>query len=211
MACLALMPRPFDSPARNWIPAELAESIRARHSGPLIFDPMPEPAPRALFDELADALATSPLPDCAAYLCVNHVSDTPSGIYRATTDSRDWQIVAERDVVPDLERIGQTDGRVSLNFHSTAATVYLAVPRARAIEAYGDDAFRRVHLAAGAAAHRVTIAAACHGFAARVHNGYDASAAHRVLGLSDPGETVVFQVAIGKTGNRSGLRLPVVF
>ncbi|MBS2534411.1 nitroreductase family protein [Catenulispora sp. NF23] len=212
MACLAVAPRSGDAlSGQTWVPAELAKVVRARHSGPLIFDPVPEPAPRALLDDLARALATSPLPDYSAYLCVNRVSETPCGIYRTVPGDRGWQLIAERDVVPDLERIGQTDGRVSLNFRSAAATVYLAVPRARAVEQYGDDAFRRVHLAAGAAAHRVTIAAACHGLAARVHNGYDAAAAHQELGLSDPGETVVFQLAIGRVGNHAGLRLPVVF
>ena len=212
MACLAVTPRSGDTPSgQTWIPSELARIVRARHSGPLIFDPVPEPAPRALLDDLARALATSPLPDFSAYLCVNRVSETPGGIYRTTPGCGGWQLVAERDVGPDLERIGQTDGRVSLNFRSAAATVYLAVPRARAVQTYGDDAFRRVHLAAGAAAHRVTIAAACHGLAARVHNGYDAAAAHHALGLSNPGETIVFQLAIGRVGNRAGLRLPVVF
>ncbi|WP_194894584.1 nitroreductase family protein [Catenulispora pinisilvae] len=212
MAGLAVAPRSGDTTSgQDWIPSELSRIVRARHSGPLIFDPGPEPAPRALLDDLALALAASPLPDCSAYLCVNRVSETPCGIYRTTPGCGGWQLVAERDVVPDLERIGQTDGRVSLNFRSAAATVYLAVPRARAVEEYGDDAFRRVHLAAGAAAHRVTIAAACHGLAARVHNGYDAAAAHHALGLSDPGETVVFQLAIGRVGNHAGLRLPVVF
>jgi SagB-type dehydrogenase family enzyme len=195
----------------QWVPPDIAAHIRARHSGPRIFDPLPESAPHALFDELALALAASPLPDVSAYLCAHRVAGVVSGVYRAAAGDVRWTPVVERDVVADLERIGQTDGRVSLNFRSSAAVVYLAVPRARAIEAYGDDAFRRVHLAAGAVAHRITVAAACHGLAARVHNGYDADAAHRLLGLSDPGETVVFQVAIGRVGDHAGLRLPVVF
>jgi SagB-type dehydrogenase family enzyme len=220
MAALALGPGPTRAAASTegsaqasaeWVPPDIAANIRARHSGPRIFDPLPEPAPHALFDELALALAASPLPDVSAYLCAHRVSGVVSGVYRAAAGDVRWNLVAERDVVADLERIGQTDGRVSLNFRSTAAVVYLAVPRARAIEAHGDDAFRRVHLAAGAAAHRITVAAACHGLAARVHNGYDADVAHRLLGLSDPGDTVVFQVAIGRVGDHAGLRLPVVF
>ncbi|MCX5384501.1 nitroreductase family protein [Streptomyces sp. NBC_00083] len=190
------------------VPAGLAAVLRARHSGAAIFDPVPAPAPRALLTDLGADLAAAPFADFSCHLLVQRVADSAPGHY-VHSDGRLWQ-VRDGDPLALLERIGQTEGRVSMNFRSTACTAYIAVRRGSAVAAYGADAFRRLHLAAGAAAHLLCVAAARHGLSARVHNGYDAARAERLLGLA-PDETVVFQVAIGAARPGAAFRLPVVF
>ncbi|GAB2725737.1 hypothetical protein [Kitasatospora kifunensis] len=192
-----------------WVPPDAAAVLRARHSGAAIFDPEPVAAPRALLDDLGAALATAPFADFSCHLLVRQVADTPPGHYVHTGER--LQSVRDGDPVPMLEQIGQTEGRVSLNFRSVACTAYLAVRRATAVARFGADAFRQVHLVAGAAAHLICVVAARHGLTARVHNGYDAATAERLLALTQDEETVLFQVAIGAAKPAAGFRLPVVF
>ncbi|MCX4744068.1 nitroreductase family protein [Kitasatospora sp. NBC_01287] len=194
---------------RPWIPPDAAAVLRARHSGAAIFDPEPVAAPRALLDDLGAALATAPSADFSCHLLVRQVAGTPAGHYVHTGDH--WRPVRDGDPVPLLERIGQTEGRVSLNFRTVACVAYLAVRRGTALARSGADAFRQLHLSAGAAAHLVCVVAARHGLTARVHNGYDAATAERLLGLTVDEETVLFQVAIGAAKPAAGFRLPVVF
>ncbi|MFF7633114.1 hypothetical protein ACFZB9_08180 [Kitasatospora sp. NPDC008050] len=195
--------------ALPWVPPDTAAVLRARHSGAAIFDPEPVAAPQALLDDLGAALATAPFADFTCHLLVRQVADTPPGHYVHTRER--LHLLREGDPVPMLEQIGQTEGRVSLNFRSVACTAYLAVRRGTALARFGADAFRQVHLAAGAAAHLVCVVAARHGLTARVHNGYDAATAERLLQLTPDEETVLFQVAIGAAKPAAGFRLPVVF
>ncbi|MBC3841176.1 hypothetical protein GXW82_15385 [Streptacidiphilus sp. 4-A2] len=197
-------------PARqSWRPRDLAGALRARHSGAAIFDPDPRPAPAELLDELVDALTDAPFPDFSCHLLVNRVAGMRPGHYLCTNGG--LRLLRPGDPLPALERIGQTEGRVSMNFRACAFTAYLAVRREAAVAAYGADAFRRLHLAAGAAAHRICVAAAAHRHSARVHNGYDAAAAERSLGLTGSGQTVLFQIAVGAARPSAAFRLPVVF
>ena len=192
-----------------WAPEDLAGALRARHSGAAIFDPAPVPAPKAMLDELGAALACAPFADFSCHLYLSRVTGLSPGHYRYTGDR--LELVRAEDPVPALEQIGQTEGRVSLNFRAVAVTAYLAVPRGPAVAAHGADAFRRLHLVAGAAAHLLCVVAARHGQSARVHNGYDAATAERLLGLTGADETVLFQIAVGAARPAPGFRLPVVF
>ena len=194
---------------RSWVPPDLAGALRARHSGAAIFDPEPVPAPRALLDDLGAALAAAPFTDFSCHLLVSRVAELPAGHYRYTGDR--LRLVRSGDTVPMLEQIGQTEGRVSMNFRAVAFTAYLAVRRGSAVTSHGEDAFRRLHLVAGAAAHLLGVVAARHGHSARVHNGYDAAAAERLLGLAGAEQTVLFQIAVGAAKPAPGFRLPVVF
>lgn len=198
--------RPGD---RAWHPPDLASVLRVRHSGAAIFDPEPALVTRELIDDLEAALATAPLGDFSCHLLARSVTDLAPGHY-VHVEGRLRQ-VSEGDPLALLEQIGQSEGRVSMNFRSTACVAYLAVRRGAAVARYGDDAFRRVHLGAGAAAHLVCVVAARHGLTARVHNGYDAATAERLLGLMPDEETVIFQVAIGAARPPASFRLPVVF
>ncbi|WP_328306716.1 hypothetical protein OG432_01035 [Streptomyces sp. NBC_00442] len=193
----------------SWLSAGLAPALRARHSGAAIFDPDPAPAPRALLADLGATLAAAPFTDFSCHLLVRRVADSASGHY-VHSYGRLWQ-VRDGDPLALMERIGQTEGRVSVNFRSTACTAYIAVRRGTAVARYGTDAFRRLHLIAGSAAHLLCVAAARHGLSARVHNGYDAAAAERLLGLTMDEETVLFQVAIGAARPGAAFRVPVVF
>lgn len=198
-----------------WVPEDLAGALRARHSGAAIFDPAPVAAPKAMLDELRAALADAPFTGFACHLYLRRVADLPPGLYRCTAD--ELRLLRAEDPVPALERIGRTEGRVSLNFRAVAVTAYLSVPRGPAVARHGADAFRRLHLVAGAAAHLLCVVAARHGQSARVHNGYDAAAAERLLGLTGltgltgADETVLFQIAVGAARPAPGFRLPVVF
>ena len=194
-----------------WVPHDTARALRSRHSGAAIFDPEPVAAPKALLDELAAALARSPFPDVSCHLYVNRVAGMPPGQYLCTDDG--LRLVRAGDPVPVLEQIGQTEGRVSMNFRAVAFTAYLAVPRGAAVAAYGADAFRRLHLAAGAVAHLLCVLAAGHHHSARVHNGYEAATAERLLGPAGTGadQAVLFQIAVGTAKPSAGFRLPVVF
>ncbi|MFF3978077.1 nitroreductase family protein [Streptomyces sp. NPDC001828] len=194
---------------RAWPPPELASVLRSRHSGAAIFDPEPALAPGELLTDLDAALAAAPFGDFSCHLLVQRVTGFSPGHY-VHSDGQLRQ-VRDRDPLALLEQIGQTEGRVSMNFRSTACTAYLAVGRGTAVARHGDDAFRRLHLSAGAAAHLLCVAAARHGLSARIHNGYDAATAERLLGLAPGEETVLFQVAIGAARPGAAFRVPVVF
>ena len=206
MAYLEVGPAAAD---HGWVPADMAGVLRARHSGPALFDPEPTAAPRAMLDELCTVLAHAPFADFACHLYLSRVSGVAPGRYLLTGDG--LRLVEPGDVVPALEQIGRTEGRVSMNFRTVAFTAYLAVRRGAAVARYGEDAFRRLHLVAGAAAHLLSVVAARHGQSARVHNGYDAGTAGRLLGLDGTDETVLFQIAVGRAKPAPGFRLPVVF
>ncbi|MET9532411.1 nitroreductase family protein [Streptomyces sp. NPDC006649] len=202
--------RPVKHPAgRSWPPPDLASVLRARHSGAALFDPEPVLSPQALLTDLGAALAAAPFSDFSCHLLVRRVTGFSPGHY-VHSGGRLRQ-VGDGDPLASLEQIGQTEGRVSLNFRSTACTAYIAVRRGAAVARYGADAFRRLHLTAGAAAHLLCVAAARQGLSARVHNGYDAAAAERLLGLAPGEETVLFQVAIGTARPGAAFRVPVVF
>ncbi|MGC5341897.1 nitroreductase family protein [Streptomyces sp. DT24] len=201
---------PVRHPAdRAWPPPDLAPVLRARHSGAAIFDPGPAPSPRALLTDLGAALAAAPFTDFSCHLLVRRVTGFSPGHY-VHSGGRLRQ-VRDGDPLELLEQIGQTEGRVSVNFRSTACTAYIAVRRGAAVARYGADAFRRLHLSAGAAAHLLCVVAARHGLSARVHNGYHAATAERLLGLAPDEETVLFQVAVGTARPGAAFRVPVVF
>ncbi|WP_371535840.1 nitroreductase family protein [Streptomyces sp. NBC_00466] len=202
--------RSVEQPADpTWPPPDLAPALRARHSGAAIFDPVPTPSPRALLTDLGAALAAAPFTGFSSHLLVQRVAGFPPGHY-VHSDGRLRQ-VSDGDPLELLEQTGQTEGRVSVNFRSTACTAYIAVRRGTAVARYGADAFRRLHLTAGAAAHLLCVVAARHGLSARIHNGYDAAVAERLLGLTPGEETVLFQVAIGTARPGAAFRIPVVF
>jgi len=209
MAYLEVGPTTGTGARPGWVPEDTAAALRARHSGAAIFDPEPVAAPKAMLDELGAALDHAPFKDFSCHLYVSRVAGMAPGHYRCTDGS--LRLVRATDPVPPLERIGQTEGRVSMNFRAVAFAAYLAVPRAAAVAGHGQDAFRRLHLVAGAAAHLLCVVAADHQHSARVHNGYDAAAAERLLGLAGTGETVLFQIAVGAARPAPGFRLPVVF
>ncbi|MEU3369298.1 nitroreductase family protein [Streptomyces sp. NPDC006711] len=192
-----------------WLPPDLASALRARHSGAALFDPDPAPAPHAFLSDAAAALASAPFADFSCHLLLQRVAGHAPGHY-VHSDGH-FQQVGDGDPLVSLEQIGQTEGRVSMNFRATACTAYIAVRRATAVARYGADAFRRLHLSAGAAAHLLCVAAARHGLSARIHNGYDAARAEHLLGLAPGEETVLFQVAIGAARPGAAFRLPVVF
>ncbi|WP_018566127.1 nitroreductase family protein [Streptomyces sp. PsTaAH-124] len=192
-----------------WLPPDLASVLRARHSGAAIFDPAPVAAPARLLTELGAALADAPFDDFSCHLLVSRVTGTGPG--HLVHDGGQTRRVQDGDPLPLLEQIGQTEGRVSVNFRATACTAYIAVRRGEAVAKYGADAFRRLHLTAGAVAHRICVVAARNGLSARVHNGYDAARAAHLLGLSPDEETVLFQVALGTARPGASFRVPVVF
>ncbi|GHB36204.1 hypothetical protein GCM10010331_24530 [Streptomyces xanthochromogenes] len=200
---------PRHPPGRAWPPSDLASVLRSRHSGAAIFDPEPAPVTGELIADLETALDTVPFGDFSCHLLVQRSTDLAPGHY-VHSDGRLGQVGAG-DPLALLERIGQTEGRVSMNFRSTACVAYLAVRRGSAVARYGADAFRRLHLTAGAAAHQICVIAARHGLSARIHNGYEAATAERLLGLVPGEETVVFQLAIGAARPSASFRLPVMF
>ncbi|MFG3284567.1 hypothetical protein [Streptomyces sp. NPDC048111] len=209
MGYLEILPSVERPAARSWPPPDLASVLRARHSGAALFDPVPAPAPRALLADLDVALADAPFSDFTCHLAVQRVIGSAPGHY--LHDGIRLRRTSTGDPLPLLESIGQTEGRVSVNFRSTACTAYIAVRRGAAVAAHGADAFRRLHLVAGAVAHLLCVVAARHGLSARVHNGYDATSAERLLGPAADEETVLFQVAIGAARPTAAFRLPVLF
>ncbi|MFB7596410.1 hypothetical protein [Streptomyces sp. NPDC056160] len=209
MGFLEIGPSARHPTGRAWLPPDLAPVLRARHSGAALFDPAPVAAPRALLADLDAALSDAPFGDFSCHLLVRRVEGVTPGHY--VHEGGRLRPVRDGDPLALLEQIGQTEGRVSLNFRATACTAYVAVRRGSAVARYGADAFRRLHLTAGAVAHRLCVVAAGHGLAARVHNGYDAARAERLLDLAPDEETVLFQVALGTSRRSAAFRLPVVF
>ncbi|MFG2720068.1 hypothetical protein ACGFW5_17490 [Streptomyces sp. NPDC048416] len=209
MGHLEILPSVHHPQDRAWPPPDLASVLRTRHSGAMLFDPEPAFAPGELAVDLGAALAAAPFTHFSCHVLVQRVAGLTPGHYVHSGD-RLCQ-VGEGDPLAMLEQIGQSEGRVSMNFRSTACVAYIAVRRGEAVARYGADAFRRVHLVAGAAAHLLCVVAARHGLAARIHNGYDATTAERLLELAPDEETVLFQVAIGTPRPGAAFRVPVVF
>ena len=190
---------------------DLAATLRSRSSGGRLFDPLPDPVPRAALDEITRVLAAGAAPEVGAFIAVRGVHGVREGLYRSVPGADRLQLFRGGGVVPALEYIGQSQGRVSMNFRAVALVVYLAVPRRRAVRSHGADAFRLTHLAAGAAAQLISVACAHHDLAARIHNGYEADRAEALFGLSEAGDSVVFQIAVGRAAPRPTFELPVVF
>ncbi|MFF8595403.1 hypothetical protein ACF061_28975 [Streptomyces sp. NPDC015220] len=209
MGYLEIGPSAARPDRRAWLPPDLAAVLRSRHSGAAVFDPAPVAAPRALLPHIGASLAGAPFTGFSCHLLVRNVDGTAPGHY--VHSGNRLRRVRDGDPIAMLERIGQTEGRVSVNFRATACTAYLAVRRGAAVAEHGEDAFRRLHLVAGAAAHLLCVVAAHHGLSARVHNGYDAAGAERLLGLAPGEETVLFQVALGAARPGAAFRIPVVF
>lgn len=189
---------------------ELAQVLRSRNSGGWLFDPQPHPAPRAALDDIAQAVAATPL-DSSCFVAVRAVAGLAQGIHRIDPASGALEPLREGPVVAALQHVGEIDGRVSMNYAAAGLVAYLAVPREQAELADGGDSFRRLHIAAGTAAHRISVAGARHGLATRIHNGYRAHRAEELLGLAGTGSTVVFQLAIGFAAPAPTFQLPVLF
>jgi SagB-type dehydrogenase family enzyme len=196
---------------------DLAEALRARCSGNVMFNPVAQPIAR---HELWDIVrhATAPYEcdrrDDAAhvpvhlYLAVFDVTEVPAGAYRYCDDHRGLHVISDGDVSLPLQ------GGIAvpnLNLCTTAVALYLAADYPAASRVFGNRAYRMLAMECGLVAQRICVMAAAHGLAARIHNGYDASIVRRVFRIEDTQLTPLFQIAIAH--NRPGVQypLPIVF
>jgi SagB-type dehydrogenase family enzyme len=201
-------------------PMDLADALLARNSADLVFQPVAEPLQLAVLGAMVAAT------DCRRWLghhridtcpvveadwAVNTVSGARTGTYRACRRVVGMHLIRERPVSDTLHRLYR---QPYVDPRGAPLACYLAVDLMAAIEAYGNRAYRIMHLAAGMLAQRLLIAAATHGLAARVSDAYDVEECQRLF-ENGPSWVPLFQVILGReragAGGRERFRLPFRF
>ncbi|MFJ2769932.1 hypothetical protein [Streptomyces sp. NPDC087300] len=187
----------------------LAEALRDRTSGSLVFraqgPPVPAATVRGIADRLpyayaSDARAHGTPPPITAHLWASRVDGMAAGVHELTPHG-----LVHRGAVP-LSRLGVA--APNIDYRSVHAVLFLSGPREDAQRAFGDRGFRVLHHEAGVLAQRLCVLSAAEGLAARVHNGYDAAVLSRALSLP-AGHEPLFQIALGTPGPDERCLLPV--
>ncbi|RNL84187.1 SagB family peptide dehydrogenase [Halostreptopolyspora alba] len=183
---------------------DLAVTLRARHSGPMLFAPVARPISRAhLARVLRGAVEPypcdsapgirTPLVECHVF--VRSVTGTEPGLYRLSADGALLHGSSDEPSDELLRRLRVDPPTLSIR--AANALVYLVGNREAALAAYGNRGFRVLSQDAGIVAHRISVRSAECGLAARVHNGYQAAEVESCLRISGTGRSPVFFVAIG--------------
>ncbi|MEU6410849.1 SagB family peptide dehydrogenase [Microbispora sp. NPDC046933] len=193
---------------------DLAEALRSRCSGNVLFNPVSAPLATEEFWEIV-RYAMSPVvadlgtaPGLRLYVVVLDVADVPAGVYRYCTAHEGLHLVGSGDVSLPLQ------GAIAvpnLNLCASNMVLYVAGDHPAASRAFGNRAYRILNMEAGLVAQRICVMSGAYGLAARIHNGYDAATVERVLGIEESGLTPLFQVAVAH--NRPGVQygLPILF
>jgi SagB-type dehydrogenase family enzyme len=205
---------PQPAPAGVTAPTGLVAALRGRHSGGTLFRPAARPVDGPGF-RAALGLATAPYdsdvgpgPRAAVHAIVQFVDGVEPGVYRAGADGlhrtgdlprgRLADAVVQGPPVVDLER--------------TPAVCYAVSDRFAATSALGNRGYRVAHLDAGIVAQRLCVlASAAGGVAARPFNGYARDPVARALGLTEPGATPMFQIALGHRVPTAQYEMGLVF
>jgi hypothetical protein len=208
------IPAPPENPARA---IELAEALRTRCSGNVMFHPIATPLRiHELWTIIRHALAPYPCDrrdagvgvQASLFIAAFHVDELAAGVYQYCPDHRGLHRLADGDVSLALQ------GAIAvpnLNLCACPAVLYVAADHPTASRVFGNRAYRMITMECGVIAQRICTMSASHGLAARLHNGYDAAVVERVLGIAASDLTPLFQIAIAH--NRPGVQhgLPIVF
>jgi hypothetical protein len=157
------------------------------------------------------ALAASPYrsdigraPLCEVHLVAQHVSDVAPGVYRPPGPSMVAELPAEGIRAQGL-------GPPVVDMTTVNALCYLVTDREQAIARFGNRGFRIANADAGIVAQRLCVLAGAAGLAARPINGYQVPEVQRLLGITDPVRTPMFQIAVGHRTASAQYEMPIVF
>ncbi|WP_283133920.1 SagB family peptide dehydrogenase [Rhizohabitans arisaemae] len=187
---------------------DLVEALRLRNSGGTLFKPVRRPMAAADFRRLA--LAAAPysgdlgtVPLGTSHLVAQHVTGVDPGVYR----------LPGLDVVGEMPQGGFDEGTGPpiVDMTGVNAMFYVVANRDRMTERFGARGYRIANLDAGIAAQRLCVLAGAAGLAARPLNGYRVASVQRLLGVVDPAELPMFQIAVGHRTVNAQYEMPIVF
>ncbi len=202
--------------------AELSRAVRFRESGALFLDFEDEAVAAGDFARIVDWLRGSessdcPVPEgtqaCDVHFVVRSVEGMAPGVYRLRRNGVGLVRAEGREVGAVgriVERFAATGGVATVNFPSAPVVVYLSGPREWTERRYGARGLRMVSQVVGVVAHRICVAAGAARLVARIHNGYGARTAEAELGIAAD-ESVLMQIAIGRSSTAAVLKVPVLF
>jgi len=191
--------------------ADLVASVLARESGPPTLLPALDPLDggdlRAVLAALdrpyrTDLRSPGRMPPVHRHVVAIRVDGLAPGVYR--WDGGDLSLV---EAGPMGARVHAITNSLNLNYRLAPAVVYLSADTGRYLHALGSRAYRISHLETGALVAWLSVAAAAHGWVARISNGYDVAAARDLLRIPGPGVSPLFQVLMARP--RSGARYRV--
>ena len=194
--------------------ADLVASVLARESGPPSLLPALDPLDggdlRAVLAALdrpyrTDLRSPGRMPPVHRHVVAIRVDGVTPGVYR--WDGGDLSLV---EAGPMGARVHAITNSLNLNYRLAPAVVYLSVDTVRYLDALGPRAYRISHLETGAMVAWLSVAAAAHGWVARISNGYDVAAARELLGIPDPGVSPVFQVLLARRRPGARYRVAVI-
>lgn len=195
--------------------APLSEALRRRHSGEIMFNPLPEDMPAAVFAEIICGVQspypsdTGPTPFPRMFVLVNAVDGVPPGLYETVPGTLALQRLPARPVPELLQELSVTPPSVNLN--SANMVVYLVSDHQSALQRLGNRSYRILTQDAGVVAQRISLRCGSAGFAARIHNGFTAQALEEVLGLTHGRQAPLFQIVVGRRRNNGQYEPEILF
>lgn len=193
----------------------LSEALRRRHSGEIMFNPLPGDMPAStLAGIVRDVQApypsdTGPTPYSRLFILVNAVDGVDPGLYEAVPGADTLERLPSRPVPELLDELSVVPP--SVNLHSANTIFYLVSDHESALRRLGNRSYRVLTQDAGVVAQRVSTRCGSLGFAARIHNGLAADALERALGLPEGGQAPLFQIVVGRRRNNGQYEPEILF
>jgi SagB-type dehydrogenase family enzyme len=193
---------------------DLFASVLARESGPPSLLPALDPLDggdlRAVLEAFnrpyrTDLRSPGRMPPVHGHVVAIRVDGLTPGVYR--WGGGDLSLV---EAGPMGARVHAITNSLNLNYRLAPAVVYLSADTGRYLDALGPRAYRISHLETGALVAWLSVAAAAHGWVARISNGYDVAAARELLGIPDPGVSPLFQVLLARRRPGARYRVAVI-
>lgn len=217
-------PCPQDSATSLPIPAahpgdvELAEALRRRDSGNVVFNPVAKSLPSSEFWEILRHASDpyvcdlrcgdAPVP-LELYVVPLDVVDVEPAVYRFCPIRKGLDVVQTGGDVP--RALQDAIAVANINLYAANVVLYIAGDHAAASRTFGNRGYRILHMEGGLVAQRICVMSAAFSLSARIHNGYETSKVKEALGIGGSPLTPLFQVVVAH--NRPGVQygLPIVF
>lgn len=196
---------------------DMTTAVERRNSGRVIFTPQQQTIPARTVFHIA-RYSTRSLPDdlCAAglqrlarlYLVVNDVTDLSPGVYQCCPEHAGMHDVALGDQTNELRAVLRVP---NLDVRAANLVAFVACDQEAALRVFGNRAYRILNMSSGLVAELLCLISGTYRLAARVHNGYDAEAARKLLRLPGSRWTPFFQVIIGHDTPGVRYGFPITF
>ncbi|MDN5929459.1 MAG: SagB family peptide dehydrogenase [Pseudonocardia sp.] len=192
---------------------DLAATLRERTSGGGRFRPVPGAIDATVLTWIT-RFATGPAatdlgcgPLAQVYLVVLHVSGVPAGVYRC-----EGGVLRRCGGLPP-GGIGDEvmTGTTVMDVSTVNVFCYIVQDRRHLTRWLGNRGYRTAHVDAGIVAQRICVLAAASGLAARPTNSYLVPGIQRLLGIADPEQTPLFQIALGRRTSGAQYEMGIVF